>query len=405
MSLLRQSVLTLLLLTSLSVQAERKASGSLSEATFRPLEKAQALMAEDRHEEALKLLQALQQRTANDYEQALVLQTLGFLHADRNQFARAIPYFEQALALNALPQQPHEQMLMALGQLLFSEGRLDEAIARLEAYFDEVGVAGSADAHLMLASAYADRQRYREALPHVSAAIAASDAPRLSWYQFKLGLHHALEQYAACAETLLNIIALAPDTAMPWQQLASVLIEIKRDREALAVLALADRRGLLTSATEVRNLAQLYRLLDIPYKAAEVLAAGIASGRLPGDESTRVALAEAWIAAREHGRADSVLAQAAEAASRGTLALRLAQVRIESRQWAAALEALDLALRKGVDSSGEVQFLRGVAAMSLDRLDMAEQAFTAAMDDPRRRADARAWRDHLRERRRMEAAG
>lgn len=387
----------LLLTGAGSALAERQAAGALSEGTFRPLERAQGLMAEARHAEALKILEPLLERVGNEYERALVLQTLGFLFAGQQQYSRAIPYFERAIDLNALPQQPHEQMLLALGQLLFAEGRIDAAIMRLEAYFAEAGGGASADAHLMLASAYADRKRYRKALPHVDAAIKASDSPRLSWYQLKLGLHYELRELAACAETLHPIIALAPDNITYWQQLSSVLLEIKRDREALAVLALADRQGLLSTETQVLNLVNVYLLLDIPYKAARVLDAGMRAGRVPTDEKQLLRLAEAWVAAREHTRAEAVLARAAEQASDGEVALRLAQVRVEARQWAPALEALDMALSKGVKARGEVQFLRGVSALELGREALAEQAFTAALDDPRRRRDARAWLTHLRQ--------
>ena len=122
------------------------------------------------------------------------------------------------------------------------------------------------------------------------------------------------------------------------------------------------------------------------------------AGRVPTDEKQLLRLAEAWVAAREHTRAEAVLARAAEQASDGEVALRLAQVRVEARQWAPALEALDMALSKGVKARGEVQFLRGVSALELGREALAEQAFTAALDDPRRRRDARAWLTHLRQR-------
>ena len=388
----------LLLALAAPAQAERQARGSLGEATYRQLDRAQTLMAEDQHADALKVLQPLVERAGNDYERAVVLQTLGYLYADQGQYARAIPPFEQALALDALPQQPYEQMLLALGQLLFAEGRMDAAIARFEQYFSEAGSDAGADAHLMLASAYADRKRFRDALPQVDAAIAKASTPKASWYQLKLGLHYELKQFPACAETLVALIALVPDDPQYWRQLSSVLFEIKRDRASLAVLALAARQGFLTQASEIRNLASLYLLLEIPQKAAQVLDDGIARGILASDETTLSRLGEAWIAAREYGRADDVMARAAAMAAGGERALRLAQLRIEDQRWAAALEALDQALLKGVPKPGEAQFLRGVAAFEAGDLQRAEQAFTAAMAHRERRQDARDWLAHLRQR-------
>lgn len=396
------SLLLAVLLGGMSLTAvaqekkERKATGTLTEATFRQLERAQNLMGENKNAEALEILNKLEARLSNDYEKALVLQTKGFLYASKGDYKRAIPPFEDAVALDALPQQPYEQMLLTLGQLLYSDGQMDKAITRLEQYIrDAVTSEPPADAHIMLASAYVEKKQFAKALPHVDAAIAKGKPVKESWYQLKLAIHYELKQFPQCAQTLVQLIGIAPDKKDYWKQLSSILFEIKRDQESLAVLAIAARKGHLTEEREIRNLANIYMLLEIPFKAGEVLEDGLARKILPEDERTLSILSDAWIMAREYGKAEAVLQRAAQVSNKGELWFRLAQIHVEEGEWNKALEALGRATEKGVTKPGEAAFLTGVAAYESGKTDRAKAALKEAMkfDDTRR--NARDWLAHI----------
>lgn len=375
---------------------ERKATGTLSEATYRQLERAQNLMGENKNAEALDILNKLEARLSNDYEKALVLQTKGFLYAAQGDYKRAIPPFETAVALDALPQQPYEQMLLALGQLLYSDGQMDKAIARLEQYLRDVSTTTpAADAHIMLASAYVEKKQFAKALPQVDAAIAKGKPVKESWYQLKLAIHYELKQFPQCAQTLVQLIGIAPDKKDYWKQLSSILFEIKRDQESLAVLALAARKGYLSEEREVRNLANIYMLLEIPYKAGEVLEDGLARKLLPEDERTLSTLSDAWIMAREYGKAEQVLRRAAQVSDKGELWFRLAQIHVEEGKWKEALDALSRATAKGVNKAGEAAFLTGVAAYESGDAPRAKNALREAMKFDDTRSNARAWLAHI----------
>lgn len=382
---------------------ERKATGTLTEATYRQLERVHELMARNDNAQALEQARPLLDRAGSDYERAVVRQTMAFIHIAQSDYRAAIAAFEEVLALDALPQQSHEQMLYNLAQLYFQDGQTDRAIERMERYFREFAGEPPADAHILLASAYADRKRYADALPQVDQALTKGGAPKESWLQLKLALHYELKQYAACAQVLLRLVSLVPAREDYWKQWSSVLFEIGRDHEALAVLVLADRQGFLDTEAEVRNLANLYLLLDIPYKAAQVLERGIEQDVLKADAKTLALTGDAWMMARAHERAEAVLRRAAELAADGEVHYRLGQLYVEDERWPEALDALRLAQGKGVRNKGDAAYLEGVAAYQSGDRRAAIAALRTAQRHEESRNNAAQWLNHIAQIERAEA--
>jgi len=374
---------------------ERKATGTLSEGTYRQLERIHDLIGKNKNAEALEKANALKERIRGDYEKAVVMQTIAFIHIGQNNYKAAIASFEEALKLDALPQQPYEQMLYNVAQLYFQDGQTDKAIQRMEQYFAEAMTEPPADANILLASAYADRKRFKDALPQVDKALSKSKEPKESWLQLKLALHYELKQYPQCAEVLLKLVSLVPDKQDYWKQLASILFEIKRDKESLAVLALADRQGYLEKESEVRNLANIYLLLDIPFKAAEVLQAGLDKKILKSDEKTLSLMGDAWTMAREYDRAEKVLMQAANLSDSGEIYYRLGQIYVEDERWKDALSTLSKARAKGIKKMGDATYLQGIAAFQSGNSNLAIDLLRKAQQYDESRSAAGQWLNHI----------
>lgn len=377
---------------------QRKASGTLSEGTYRQLERIHELIGKNRNGEALEKGQALLGRVSGDYEKAMVYQTMGFIYGSQNNFKQAIAMFEQAVSLEALPQQPYEEMLYNLGQMYYANDQHEKALVTLERFMAETSQPIKPEAHILVGSIYAEKKRFREALGHVEKAIAgAKTAPKESWLQLKLALHFELKEWAQCAEVLVSLISLVPAKEDYWKQLHSVFFEIKRDQEALATLAIAERQGFVKKENEVRNLANVYFLLDIPYKAGEVLQKGLDQKVLQADEKTLTTLADAWMASREYERAEAVLKRAAQISSKGDIYFRLGQIYVEDEKWKPALESLGKALEKGATKAGDAYFLAGVAAFNAGDPDRALGYLQKATGYEETRKNAVDWMGHVRD--------
>lgn len=373
---------------------ERK-GGTLSEPTYRQLERIQTMMGKNENAQALEKAKALLERVGTDYEKAVVLQTIAFIHLGLNQYKPALQAFEQLRVLDALPQQQYEQVLYNLGQLYFQEGQTDKAIARMEQYFAEVTSEPTADAHIMLAAAYADKKQFRKALAQVDKALAKSAKPKESWLQLKLALHYELKEFPQSAEVLVKLIALEPIKEDYWKQLSSILFELKRDQESLAVFALAERQGFFDTDTEVRNLANLYLLMETPYKAAQALQNGLNKNLLKPDEKTLSLLGDAWTMAREYDKAETALKAAAKLSADGEIYYRLGQLYVEDERWKDAYEQFELARKKKLKNPGQAAYLQGVAAFNLGQKQRAVSLLQSAQQYDGSRNAAGQWLNHI----------
>lgn len=395
--LVSTALLALLLPTVAAAQdcAREPGSPGMSESAYRQLEQASEAIEAGESTRAVEVLDRLLRRVQG-YERAVALQTRGYALAEAGDEAAALADFREALAMAALPREPQQQLRYNTGQLQIAAGEVSAGIDTLQQYFDAACEPPPARAHMLLASAYAEQQRYREALEEVEAAFRRLDeAPAEDWLRFKLGLHFELSQYAAAAGVLQTLIARAPREPRYWRQLVGAYFEDGDRRRALAAQALSERLGLLTEARELRNLAALYRALEIPFKAARLLRAALDDGRLAGDAEDLERLANAWVAAREWAEADAALLAAAEAAPDARLYRRLGQVRMERGRWAEAVTAFEQAVARDPEDAGRAHYQLGIAAWRAGDSARARRALERAAQDTAQREAARQWLEYI----------
>ena len=380
-----------------SRKPQRKAKGALTEGAFRHIERAQLLYADNKTAEAEAKLRDFLGRSKGGYEKAVALQTLGFIIAgEEKKIPAAIKLFKEALSLDALPQSAHEQMVFNIAQLYLVTNQDGESRKWLNQYLDET-CNPLPDAHVMLASLHAEKKEYRKALEQVNLAIAKAKTPREPWLQLKLAIHYEFKEFPRCAQTLLQLVSVAPQKADYWKQLSSMLFELRHDANALAVLALADRKGYLTKDSEFRNLANMYFYMQVPYKAGQIMQRGLDEKILDADEKNLELLANAWLMARENDKAEAVLKKAATVSSKGEIFQRLGYLYVEKEDWKSALDALTKAQQKGVDKKqeGQLSLLVGIASVETEDLDRAEKAFRGALDDKDTRKSATEWLNQI----------
>ncbi|MGH8631320.1 MAG: tetratricopeptide repeat protein [Burkholderiales bacterium] len=375
----------------------RKGAGTIGELTFRRLERIMVAVVKGEYVDSEKKLLELSENVSGDYEKAVVMQTLAYVYAMQNKHGQSIKAYEEALATGALPQQQHEQMMLNVAQLYLSINQDEKGVQALNKYIQE-SCNPTPDAHIMLGSIYADRKQWRDSLKHTDLALIKAKAPKESWLQLKLALHFELKEFPACSEVLVALIAMAPMKESYFKQLHGILNEIKRDNDALAVLALAERRGFVDEEPEFRLLSDMYMLMEIPVKAAQVLERGLAAKKVEPNEKNLERLANAWFQAREYGKSEAAMARAAQASGKGELWKQLASIQMEKEDWQSALESLKKAKQKGGNKNpGEVDFLTGVSATRLKQWKTAETALRAAMEHEKYVKQASEWLNHMRE--------
>lgn len=389
---------------------EREVSaGALTEQTYKRLSDIYEKIGEDNYAEAYPALESLLERNRrDDYVRATVLQAMAFVRAQQEQYQQAISLFQQAIDLDKLPNSQHYQMILQVAQLYYTVERYQDALNQLDIWFcvtpdDQTN---KVEVWVMKASIHAQIEEYRKAIEAIDRAIALSDKPKEQWYQLKLGMHFELKQYNEAADVLRILIRMNPDKKDYWVQLASVYAQLDRNRDSMAVLSLAHRRGLLDKQGEYMHLASLQQEFDFPRKAAEVLQEGLERGIVQNTRRNWEMAGGAWYEARELEAALAAYKKAGAQSTDGKIDLQRAFILTDQERWQEAASALDRAVQLGGLSetqTGNAYLLLGTVRYNLGDVDGALKAFNEAADYGKVRTAAREWMKHIRDERSRQA--
>ena len=390
------AVLLVLTLMALSLPAHAAAGKSLSPYTYKTLTSIQQQMDQGKDSAALAALQKLLGESGQSaYEQAVAQQMLGYVQIDRGAYAAAVKAFERSLALQQLPETTEQNLRYNLGQLYLEQDQPDQAIAILDVWFDKES-SPTAEAHVLLAQALAQKKQYRKAIPQLQKANSLSGVPHAEWYEALLAMHYELQSYRSCVPLLKKMIRLFPQQGRYWQQLAGVYMALNDRDAALAALELAFRNGVLSSEQSLLQLAQLYLASGVPYKAARLIEQQLQSGAISNTAQHRELLAYAWGNARERTQAINALERALQENATPELRLRLAQWYVETGKWRDVTKVLTPLNGIANDRiTSQARLLLGMAYFELGNTDAARDAFTLAREFPKTRSSAQQWLDFI----------
>ncbi|RFF27748.1 MULTISPECIES: tetratricopeptide repeat protein [unclassified Wenzhouxiangella] len=377
-------------------------AGGLTERTYNRLSDVYEQIGEEQYEEAFPALESLLERNErDDYASATIVQAMAFVRAQQERYQEAIDLFQRAIDLNRLPNNQHYEMILQVAQLHYTLERHQDALDQLDIWFCVTpdDQQNKVTVWVMKASIHAQIEEFRNAIEAIDRAIALSDEPKENWYQLKLGMHFELEKFNEATEVLKILLRMSPDKKDYWVQLASVYAQLDRNRDSMAVLSLAHRKGLLERETEYLQLASLQQEFDFPRKAAEVLQEGLEQGIIENTGQNWEMAGGAWYEARELEKALEAYEEAGAQSDDGEIDLQRAFILSDQERWEEAEEALSRAVDLGGlsdNQTGNAWLLLGTARYNLGNIDGAMDAFNEATDYGKVETAAREWMNHIR---------
>lgn len=328
------------------------------------------------------------------YERAQVWNLSGYSYYLQERYPEAINAYEQVLAQPELPEALQLSTLKTMAQLQFTvedyKGALD-TVHRLMAAVPEP----SADVYMLEGQALFQMGDYKAALTPIKTAVdmfrEQGQVPRENWLLLLRVIYFELKDYDSMIAVVKELIQHYPKETYVLT-LAGVYSELGDTKKQLALTEVLYEMGYLNSASHITNLANLYLLHGIPYKAAQVLDKGIKEKIVEPDERNLRLLSQAWYQAREDDQAIPPLRMAAEMSEDGELWVRLAQSHINLEQWKDAASAANEALsRGGLKRNDQAQIMLGMALFNQKLLQQARSAFENARRDQRSARAAEQW--------------
>lgn len=376
-----------------SRKPQTRKSEVLSKQAFEKIEQAQNLLSEDKHGEAIAVLQlVIDGSKYKPYEKAVALQTMGIVYADKGDYKRTMQIFERAVATGDLPPRVVSDLTYNLAQLNLAEGNNQKALDLLNRWFSSVEGEPGADAYGLLAQIHVIMENYPKAEVAIRKAISKVEQPKKSWVRILLAILLNGERYKEAKPILEDAVLRWPDEKTFWQQISAVYYEVNQEEMAFVAQQAMYVQGMLTTSKELTRMAQLYMYYDVPIKAATILDDGLKNGKIEKTEKNYELLANAFMHSREWAKSIAPLKEAASKSEKGKLYLQLGQSYLQDEKWAEAEKALSEALKKGkLDNEGQTWLLLGITRTKLEKWEPAIKAFRKAGDDDDVAKDAFRW--------------
>jgi tetratricopeptide (TPR) repeat protein len=397
------AVLSGFLLAGLSASAlaqddkERKTKETvaMSQQVYEKLSEIQEMIEAKDYASAQRNIDELRGRKGlSDYEKAQLWNITGYSYFLQERYADAIRAYDQVLATPGLPEALMLSTLKTKAQLHFTEEDYESAlkvVRQLMAAIPEP----SADVMMIEGQALFQLGRYDEALVPIKTAIEMyrdqGQTPRENWLLLLRVIYFEQKEYELMIDVVKELIAYYPkDTYI--LTLAGVYSELGDTKKQLALTEVLYEKGMLNTSSHVTNLANLYLLHGLPYKAATLLDKEMKANIVESNERNLRLVSQAWYQAREDEKAIPPLEQAAKLSNDGELYIRLAQAHLNLEHWSEAAAAVEQGLRVGgLKRNDTANIMLGMALFNQKRLEQARRAFERAAQDSRSQRAASQW--------------
>ncbi|MDR0781727.1 MAG: tetratricopeptide repeat protein [Pseudomonadales bacterium] len=357
----------------------RASAPTIDERTGRVLTQAFELLGKDDYAGARAALQGLNMDRLSPYERSRVEQIYYSIDAASENYAGARQHMQAALASGGLTEGETSQGQKAVASLYLSEENWVEGTKALEAWLNVPTNKVLPADYYLLAIAYYQQGQVDKALVPARKAVDMTETPQETWLQLLNSLLLGKEDYNAALPVTQKLVALYPRQASYWTQLSSIYA-IKEDyANSLVVLELAHHAGLLTQSADLRRLADMYSVRELPYRAAVLLQESIDKKLIEPDGKVYEQLANALMNAREFEQSLPVFEKAAGLSSDGTLYARLGEMNAQLDNWQAAIDAYQKAVNKGgLKDNAQPVLMTGIAYYNLGKLSEARNWFQRA---------------------------
>ena len=389
------SMCTQLLAQSDDEERKTKQTVAMSQQVYEKLTKIQEAVEAEDYSAAEGLLRDMRADSKlSPYEKAQVWNLSGYSYYLQEKYQDAINSYEQVMKQPELPEALVLSTLKTMAQLQFTIEDYPTALAtvrRLMAAVDEP----SADVYMLEGQALFQMEKYREALTPIKKAVdmfrEQGQTPRENWLLLLRVCYFELKDYDNMITVVKELIQYYPKDSYILT-LAGVYSELGDTKKQLALTEVLYEKGLLNTNSHITNLANLYLLHGLPYKAAQVLEKGIDAKIVENNDRNLRLLSQAWYQAREDEKAIPPLKLAAQTAKDGELYIRLAQAYANLDRWKESAEAANEALRLGgLKRSDQANIMLGMALFNQKLLQQARVAFQRAEKDKRSARAASQW--------------
>jgi len=378
-----------------SEQQKTKQAQAVSKEVYDKIAKAQEAVDAKDYQGALKMLNSLYNPDKlTEYEQANVLNYIGFVYYNMDDIKNAIRTYDRMIAVPSLEETMKKQVTYTLAQLYTMEEQYSKALVTLDQWF-LLEINPAPEPFILKAQNLYQVQRYSEMIKPIEDAMRIAEArnkpAKEDWYVLLNFAYFQQENYRKVRD-IQKILLVGWPKKRYWFSLAGAFTELGEDENLINAYAAANDQRMLEKESELVTMAQLYLQREVPYKAATLLETEMQSGRVSKTAKNYRLLSQAWQLSMEDKKAIPALQEAARLSEDGELDVRLGNAYLNIGQYEDCSTSVRQGIRKGgLKSPDNAQISLGMCLYNLREYRNAIKAFEQAAKTPRSRRVAGQW--------------
>ena len=376
-------------------KTKTKQAQAVSKEVYERIQKAQEMVDAKDYSGSLRLLNGLYNPDKlTEYEQANVLNYIGFVYYNMDDIKNALRTYDKMLAIPTLEPQMAKQTTYTVVQLLTMDEQYSKALTTLDKWF-MLEPNPPPEPFILKAQNLYQVKRYAEMIKPIENAMRVAkerDKPvKEDWWNLLNFAYFQQEDYRKVRDIQKTLLQNWPK-ARYWKSLAGAYTELGEDEKLIYAYDAAHTQGMLVKDTEFVTMAQLYLQAEVPYKAATLIQEKMDAGVVAKTEKHYRLLSQAWQLSMEDKKAIPALKAAAALSEDGELDLRLANSYLNVGEYGDCVTSANKSISKGgLKNPDNVQITLGMCLYNLRRYGDAKTAFSKASKVPRAQRTARQW--------------
>ena len=375
---------------------KKQSSGLISNKVHRFMERAYDLASGKQYDAALKVLkEQLKKSYIKKGERAQILRTIGFIYAQKEDYASAVKYLQQALDTKKLSYNLHLETFFTMAQITIISGNYSEGQKLLEKWFS-ISDKDKPKAFILYAICLLEKKQPKKSLKYVEKTISMVSQPQESWLRFALSFYLNDENYKKAKPLLEKLVAQFPTRSTYWKQLAGVYLFLNDSKKALITLELAYKMGYLDTESQILNLAKLLIEQNIPFQAAQLLKTKTDGNLLKNDEKNLELMADAYMISRERKASLSIFSKIANISKSQKLYLKYGYILLQEEDWkkSESIFKKSLTLKKESDQLDKIYLGLGISLFYQNQPRESLKYFRKSFDINSEQSSAFYWIQH-----------
>ena len=378
-----------------SGQQQTKQAQAVSKVVYDKITKAQEAVDAKDYAGALKILDNLYDPDElTEYEQANVLNYLGYVYYNMDDIVNAMRIYERMLAIPSLEEQQRKQTTYTLAQLYMMEEQYSKALTTLDRWF-LLETNPAPEPFILKAQMLYQLQRYKDMIQPIEnalqVAVKREKPAKEDWYVLLNFAYFQDENYRKVRDIQKTLLVNWPKKRY-WFALAGAFTELGEDDKLITAYASAHTQNMLEKESELVTMAQLFMQREVPYKAATLIEKEMEAGRISRSGKNYRLLSQAWQLSMEDEKAIPALKEAAKQADDGELDVRLGNAFLNTGKYDECVAAVRNGIRKGgLKSPDNAQISLGMCLYNLRQYQAAIKAFQIAARTTRSRRVSNQW--------------